>query len=103
MRKAHSFQTIKEILITQLEDLNKNCVQISCPHMFCFQRNKPSKNVMIRSGRDDSSLILSDSASPKKSQKNIFQLFSKDLELLKCSQGDPYMTANRNFVRFAHS
>ena len=30
-------------------------------------------------------------------------IFLKVLELFDCRQGDPYMTANRNFVRFAHS
>ena len=28
--------------------------------------------------------------------------FLKILELFECRRGDPYMTANRNFVRFAH-
>ena len=27
----------------------------------------------------------------------------KVLEPIECRQADPYMTANRNFVRFAHS
>ena len=32
-----------------------------------------------------------------------FRFFSKVIELFECRRGDPYMTASRNFVHFAHS
>ena len=49
---------------------------------------------------------LNDSASLKiviKIDFNFSDLFLKLLELLVCRRSDPYMTANRNIVRFAHS
>ena len=46
------------------------------------------------------SIVLNNSASPKMVIK---MFFLKVLELFECRQGDPYMTAIRNFVRFAHS
>ena len=51
-------------------------------------------------------LVLNDPASPKtvlKMYLHFFIFFLKVLELLECRRGDPYMIANRNFVRFAHS
>ena len=34
---------------------------------------------------------------------NFFQFFLQDLALFECRHGEPCMTANWNFVRFAHS
>ena len=34
---------------------------------------------------------------------SIFPIFFKVLELFECRRGDPYMTVNRNFIRFTHS
>ena len=43
-RKAHSFQSIKDIqnLISQIEDANEDFVKISSLYLFHFLRNKPS-------------------------------------------------------------
>ena len=52
--KAQSFQTVRyllQILIAQIEDLNKDYVKISGPYLICFLRNKPSKSVTLGSGR----------------------------------------------------
>ena len=49
---------------------------------------------------------FNDSASPIMVIKiyfNFFQIFLKVLDLIECRLGDPYMTTNRNFVRFTHS
>ena len=51
-------------------------------------------------------IILNDSAGPKMVihlYLTFFRFFLKVLEPNECRQADPYMTANRNFVRFAHS
>ena len=74
-----SLQTSKDIYqITQIEDFNEDCVKISRPYLLYFPRNKLSKSVTVGS-------VL------------------KVLELFECRRGDPYITANRNFVCFAHS
>ena len=33
----------------------------------------------------------------------VFRYFLMVLDLFECRQGDPFITANRNFVHFAHS
>ena len=51
-------------------------------------------------------IVLNCSASPKMVMKkyfNFFRFYLKDLEMFECRRGDPYITANRSFVRFAHS
>ena len=51
-------------------------------------------------------IVLSDSASPKMVIQIYFiyfRYFVTVLELFECRRCDPYMTVNRNFVRFAHS
>ena len=61
--------------------------------------------VKERHGRAGS-LFLNDSASPKMGIKiyfNIFRFFIKVVELFECRRSDSYTTANRKFVRFAHS
>ena len=40
-----------QILIAKIEDLNENCVYISCSYLSCFLRNKPSKSVTVGTGR----------------------------------------------------
>ena len=104
-RKVHSFQTINilsKIWIAQIQDLNEDCVKMLCPYLLYFPRNKASKSVTVGSGRF---IVLNNSASPKMVEIyfNFFLFFLKILELFGCRRGDPYMTANRNFVRFAHS
>ena len=50
--------------------------------------------------------VLNDSASPKMVIEMyfiFFRFFEKVLELFECRRGDPYMTANRNFVCFSYS
>ena len=51
-------------------------------------------------------IVLNYLASPKmviKMYLHFFPIFLKVLELFECRRGDPYMTANRNIVRFARS
>ena len=75
-RKASSFQTIKD----SLED-----------------QDKLSNSVMF---------VLNDSAGPKvviKLHFNFFRSFLKVLKLSECRRGDPLMTANKNFIPFAHT
>ena len=50
--------------------------------------------------------FLNDSDSSKMIMKmyfNFFPICFKGLKLFEFHRGDPYITANRNFVRFAHS
>ena len=61
-----------------------------------FPRNEPLKSVTVGSIRFN---ILNDSAC----LKMVIKIYLKVLELFECCRGYPYMTANRNFVRFAHS
>ena len=68
--------------------------------------NVPSKSVMVKPVKSGLFIVLNDSASPKKSHKTLFQFFSiilKVLELFESRRCDLYITANRNFVCFAHS
>ena len=44
-----------QILITQIKDLNKDCVKISISYLLCFPKNKPSKIVTVESGQAGSS------------------------------------------------
>ena len=52
-------------------------------------------------------IVSNNSASSKNGLKTLFHFFLpfflKVLELSQCRRGDPYMTANRNFIRFADS
>ena len=83
--------------------MNKVCVKISRLYLSNFLRNKPSKSVTVGPGRF---IVLNDSADPKMVIKlyfNFYDFFLKVLEQSEGRRGDPYMTANRNFVRFAHS
>ena len=108
-------------MIAQIGKLNKDCVKISGSYLSYFLRNKPSKSVTVGSGRAGSGrvgpgragpgrvgrfIILNDSAGPKMVihlYLTFFRFILKVLEPIECRQADPYMTANRNFVRFAHS
>ena len=54
------------------------------------------------SGRAGPVHCLNDSVSPK-IVINIHFNFFKVLELFECRRGDPYMIADRNYVRFTHS
>ena len=68
-----------------------------------YQSNKQSKSVTVGPGQF---IVLNDSASSKmfiKFDCNFLRFFEKVLQLSECQRGDPYRTANRNFVRFAHS
>ena len=53
--KAHCFIKIYQILIqsliTQIEDLNEDCVKFSVPYLIYFLRNMPPKSVMVRSSQ----------------------------------------------------
>ena len=81
-----------QILIAQIEDLNEDCVKISGPYLLYFLRNKPSKSVTFGPSRKEIELSF-----------NFFRFILKVSELSECRRGYLYMTANRNFVRFAHS
>ena len=62
-------------------------------------RNKPSKSVTFGTG------VLNDTAI-QYGHKNAFQFFPISLTILEqfeCRRGNPYMTADRNFVRLPHS
>ena len=51
-------------------------------------------------------IILNYLASSKmviKMYSNFFRFLLNVLEIFECQRCDPYMTANRNFVRFDHS
>ena len=51
-------------------------------------------------------IVLNDSDSPKlviQINFNFLSDFLKVLELIECRGGDPYRTANRNFIRFVHT
>ena len=62
-----------------------------------------AKNITVGPGRFT---VLNDSAGPKMVTQiplNLMWYFLKVLELFEYRRGNPYMTANGNFVRFAHS
>ena len=91
------------MLIAQIEDLNELCVKISRHYLLYFPpRNKPSKAVTVG---PDRFIVSNDLASPKMVIKMHlhFSNFYKVLELIECRRRELHMTANRNFVRFAHS
>ena len=89
-------------MIAQIGKLNEDCVKISGSYLLYFLRNKPSKSDTVGSGQvgPGQFIILNYSASPKMVIKIYFNLFRflKVLEVFECSRGDPYTTANRNFV-----
>ena len=60
-----------EIQISQIEDLNEDCVKISRPYLLYFLRNKSSKSVTVGFGPF---IILNDSTSPKVVIRNYFNL-----------------------------
>ena len=73
------------------------------PYLLYLPRNKPSKSITVWPGLF---ILLNDSICPKMVIKvyfNFFRFFKKILELFECRRGDSYMSANRNFIRFAHS
>ena len=75
--------------------------EISRPHLLYFPGNKPSKSVTIETGRF---IVLNDSASLRmvvKIHSKFLRFLLKVLELFEYRRGDPYITANRNFVCFA--
>ena len=47
-----------QILIPQIEDLDKYRVKISCPYLLYFPTNKPSKSVTVEPGRAHLSFLL---------------------------------------------
>ena len=71
---------LSQILMAQIEDLNEGRVKF---HVCIFH------NLRKTAAKDRYGQVWSD--------------FIKVLELLECRRGNPYMTANRNFVCFAHS
>ena len=87
--------------ITQIGVLNEDCVKFQVPILYTFgeiSRERP----FIRGWF----INLNDSTGPKMIihlYLIFFRFFLKVLERNECRQADPYMTANRNFVRFAHS
>ena len=84
--------------MAHIKDLNVDRVKISRE----ISRQRASRFGRVGSGR---LIILYDSASPKmviKMYLHFFDFFLKVLELFECRRGDPYITANGNFVRFAH-
>ena len=91
-----------QISIAQIEDLNEDFVKILRPCLLYFPRNKPTKSVMVGLGRF---IVLNDSASPKMAIQiylNISRFLLMVLELLECRRGNPYVTVNKNCIRFAH-
>ena len=59
-----------------------------------------------RESRSGQFIVLKHSANPElviKIYFNFFPIFFKVLELFECRRNDLNMTANRNFVCFAHS
>ena len=72
---AESTRYRPQILITQIEVLNKSDVKILRLYLWSFPRNRPWKNVMVLSGRF---IVLDDSANPKMIMTiyfNFFRLF----------------------------
>ena len=80
------------------KDLNEDCIQISLLCLVYFPGNKPSKSVTVHRFKRFSSLKIVINM-----YFNFFRLLVKVLELFECRRGNPYITANRDIVRFAHS
>ena len=77
-------------------------------HILIFYSfRKMSRQSALRSGRARPGrfIVLNDSAGPKVVIKMYINIFRFIIFFLKveCRRGDPYMTATRNFVHFAHS
>ena len=95
--------------MAQIKVLGQDCVKNSLPVFYTFRKISCQK--ALPSGRTGSSQAgpvhrLNDSASPKMVINIYFIIFRsvlKVLEWLKCRRRDPYVTANKNFARFAHS
>ena len=86
----------------------KNCKSIFYYTLREISRQWVSWSGQVGSGRvrPGRFIVLSDSVSHKmviNIYLNFYRFFLKVLELFECQQSDPYMTANRNFVHFAHS
>ena len=81
--------------------LERRLCQISRPYLLYFSRNKPSKSVTVWPVHRFK--WFSQSCGYKTLFQFFFRFVFKVLELFECSRGDPYMTANRNFVRFAQT
>ena len=58
---------LSQILVSQIEDMNKDYVKIPGPYFVYFPRKKPLKSVTVGPGRvgSDRFIVLNDSASPK--------------------------------------
>ena len=105
--KAHSFQTINDV-DSKSDSTNwrlewRLCQIFTSLFILYCQRNRPRQSVTVWPGWFN---VLNHSATPKMIIKiyfNLFQFLLKVLELFECLRGDPYMIANRNFVRFTHS
>ena len=93
-RKAHNLK---------LSKISISNVKISRLYHLHSPWNKLSKSVTVGSGQ----FIISNISASLKIVIQIcfhfFKFFLKVLELFECRRGDPYMTANRNIVRFAQS
>ena len=97
-------------MITQIEDLNESWVKILGLYLLLFSEKWTVKERYgrVKSGRAGSAqiFVLNDSDGPNMKIKmfnSFFLIFLKVLELFECHPGDLYLTANRNFVCFAHS
>ena len=66
-------------------------------YLLYFPKKNRQRALPVGPGRF---IVLNDSASPKMIIK-MYLIFFKVLKLFECRRGDPYMTANKNFVRFS--
>ena len=94
-----------QILIAQIEDWKRNCLNISLPYLSYFPRNKHYGRAGPRQSWSGRFIVLIDSANPKMVITiyfNFFPNFFKGFKLFECRRSDPYMTVNKNFVRIDH-
>ena len=113
-RKTYSFQTIEDIDPTfwkhKLKTWMKVVIKFHVSIFYTFWKNRPWKNVTVGSSglcRVGFGLfiVLNESTKHKMVVQiyfNLFRFFLKVLVLIECGRDDPYMTVNRNFVRFTH-
>ena len=104
-----------QMLIAQIEDFNGDCNKISGLYLLYFPRNEPSKSVTVepsRPGRLGPDRVGSAFKAIQlvllwhTNYFNFFDFLERFQSCLNVSElfrGDPYMTANKNFVRYAHS
>ena len=94
--------------------MNEDCVEKNLnPYLLYFPKNKLSKSVTVGSGRTGSGRAGSGRAGSSLQMIQLvlkflelyfnFSAFLKVLKLFECWWGDPYMTANKKFIRLAHS